>query len=220
MKPTKLLAKTTTIEGEVLELVSHDNNYQIRSGGFAFFSSHSSNAERVLGKKAVEPFLACRKPRILIGGLGLGHIAKSVVDTLARRRGEITVAEPCSDIIRWHHTHLRDFHGEPPLINDPRLHILPKTIEETIWAGQDQHAIVIRCGGAPRNETACAAATLAAAYQALLPKGLLCVLSPVRDKEFDKELQRCGFEVASMPVQTCEKARRPRLASLWLAKKA
>lgn len=219
MKPTTQLAVAHTNQGDVITLLTHDGSYRIQHGRFTLHSSSLADAEHFHGRTATEPFLHCRNPRILVGGLGLGYTVQSILATLGKRRAEVMLAEASDEIVTWQSKHLYGHHGRGCLLDDKRIEVHDQSIEEMIWKGGDWHSILIQTSGSPRDEPSCSAATLSAAYQNLRPGGLLCVLAPVRDKGLEKTLVSCGFNVRSQPVKASEKARKPRFLSFWKAKK-
>jgi len=226
MKPTVKLDETLTPEGDPLELLSHDGSFTIQSGREVLMCTSAHSSEEDLGRFGVERFAACRKPRILIGGLGLGYTLKAALDTLGKQDAEITVAEITPAIIEWHRTHMKDLHGSDSILADPRVRIVPSPVQDLIWQWDEPyHSILLDVDNGPsaftgeNNDLLYGHAGIAAAYEALNPLGLLAVWSAEGDKRFGRALEETGFRVDTRVVKGIAKAKRGPLHTIWLCQK-
>ena len=224
MKPTVILAETTTPEGAVLTLLEHDGTYFIQADGAQLMSSRAHGSEDALARLGSAPFISVRQPRILIGGLGLGYTLAEVVRCLRQKRGVIEVAELLPDVVSWHREHLRELH--PDLWTDERVEILTEDVASVMKKETEgYHAILLDVDNGPEaftgkhNNRLYSAAGLDRAHKALKQGGLLAVWSATDDPGFEKRLRQAGFDVTRETVPAAHKGKRKRQHTIWLARK-
>ena len=80
MKPRNLLAESTTPDVARMSLYEHDGAYSISFQGQELMHSKASASELLLGKLGIELVRKQPKPRVMIGGLGLGFTLRTVLE--------------------------------------------------------------------------------------------------------------------------------------------
>jgi len=78
VKPNTLLAEATTSFGTALDLTEHDGNFYIRSDGEVLMQSRANWSEKELGRRGVCEIDDKKKPRVLVGGMGMGFTLVAV----------------------------------------------------------------------------------------------------------------------------------------------
>jgi len=224
MKPTVILAETTTPEGAVLSLLEHDGNYFIQADGAQLMTSLAHGSEDALARLGCAPFISVRQPRILIGGLGLGFTVAEVCRCLSQKRGVFEVAELLPDVVAWHREHLKQLH--PGLWEDKRVEVLTRDVAVVMRENADTYqAILLDVDNGPeaftgkRNNALYSASGLAIAKNALKEGGLLAVWSALDDPGFETRLRQAGFDVTAETVPAAHKGKRKRQHTIWLARK-
>lgn len=118
MKPTRKLAATKTPDGVPLTLEEHDGTFCIRINGLALMHSKTTASELHLGELAADRLAAIPRPRVLIGGLGLGFTLQRVLER-AGPDAQVEVAELIPEVVEWNRTFIAGLNGG--LLADPRV---------------------------------------------------------------------------------------------------
>ena len=169
-------------------------------------------SEAALAELACREIAARPRPRVLVGGLGLGYTLRAALGALPRR-ASVQVIEIDALIVEWCRGPLADLTGRP--LDDPRV-----TIEiADVGAVIERTAGTAAAGGAadPRRGTGAydailldlyegprtpaqgrddplyGRAALARARAALTPGGILAVWSEDPDGAFEGRLTAAGF---------------------------
>ena len=79
MKPRNLVAESTIPDGASVSLHQHDGAYSISFQGQELRHSKAAVSELLLGKLGIELVRREPKPRVMIGGLGLGFTLRTVL---------------------------------------------------------------------------------------------------------------------------------------------
>jgi spermidine synthase len=142
------------------------------------------------------------RPRVLIGGLGMGYTLRAALDALPRS-ARVVVAEIDPVIVRWCRGHLAGLTGSS--LDDPRVRIEIADVAAVIAAatqgGEPFDAIVLDLYEGPREAQGGAAdplygrRALERTRAALAPEGVFAVWSEDADAPFAARLATAGFEV-------------------------
>ena len=119
MKPFETLDSFDTPDGKRLTLHHHDGDYLISLDGQELMSTRVHGSETALGTLGCEGIGRIKKPRVLIGGLGMGFTLKSALQALPAD-AEVVQAEAFPIVVEWHRRHLQ---GLAAPLDDPRVHI-------------------------------------------------------------------------------------------------
>src|SRR4051812_21052191 len=108
--------RVVTERGELV-LRSRDEHYELISNGVFLMDTRAGESERILVRAALAD--APRRPRLLIGGLGVGF---SLAEAVRSDVAEIVVVEIEPAVVEWHRRWLRPFSAGA--LDDPRVRIV------------------------------------------------------------------------------------------------
>ncbi len=120
MKPWITLAEAKAPDGKVLMLQQRDDEFCVRAGGQLLMGSRVHRSEEAMAAAGMEG-LRTSKPKVLIGGLGLGFTLRAVLKLLPEA-GRVTVSELVPGVVEWNKgpvAHLSDH-----ALDDPRVEVV------------------------------------------------------------------------------------------------
>lgn len=219
MKPSVLLATTTTPDGSTLTLHRRDNEYHLRVGGLGLMSTTARGSEMKLAELACERLGAGAK--VLIGGLGLGFTLRRVLD-VAPGDTRVQVAELMPEVVSWNREYLRDVNGA--LLEHPRVEVLVadvcRVLTDAAPASWDAVLIDVDNGPfalvGPGNGRLYAAPALRALARALRAGGRAAFWSAAPDPAFMTRLAAAGFRAQAIGAKAYPTAKR-RSHTLFIA---
>jgi spermidine synthase len=184
-------------------------------------NSRMHGSEDALAELACKQVADRPRPRILIGGLGMGFTLGAALEHLGKN-AEIVVAELIPAVVQWNRTHLAELAGRP--LEDARVTVRESDVGRVI---QEQagcyDAILLDVDNGPDalthegNDRLYTHGGLAAAKAALTPGGILAVWSAEPDKSFSKRLRGSGFRMEEVSVRA--RGTKGRRHTIWLARK-
>ena len=199
MIPWTLLDTAQIPGGGELRLMRRGAEFSIKLGQNELMNSRLSGSEQALATLTCDRLQGCKKPRLLIGGLGMGftlRAALSALDTDAR----IVVAELVPEVVAWARGPMAEVVGDS--LTDPRVSIRELDIGAAIRAERSAYdAILLDVDNGPEglsreaNDALYNRSGLAAAHAALRPGGVLAVWSSGPDPRFTQRLFKAGFDV-------------------------
>ncbi len=204
MLPWIKLDETTMPGGGALTLMQRGTEYSIMSGTIGLMNSRESGSEEQLAIQSAARLTNRPKPRILIGGLGMGFTLRAALGSFGPG-AEITVAELVPAVVRWARGPLGAIHGTS--LDDPRVRIHEGDVATAITAGRPFDAILLDVDNGPdglfrpANDRLYSAAGLAASKRALAPGGHLAVWSAYPDAAFTKRLGQSGMAVEQVTAR-------------------
>jgi spermidine synthase len=220
VKPQTLLEKTTTPDGRELVLYERDGVYTIRVDGLELMSSRAHGSEEEMAALVLAG-VRCGRPRVLIGGLGMGFTLRAVLEDLPPG-GRVTVAELLPEVVAWNREHLSHLAGSP--VEDPRVTVVVDDVGRVMAANRDAFdAILLDVDNGPtaltdqRNERLYRAPGLATAKRCLRRGGVLGVWSASPDRDFERSLRKAGMTVSTETVRARRGAKGPR-HTIFIAK--
>jgi len=197
-KAWQLLGQSCTPDGSDLRLIARDDEYVISVDGDTLMSSRTHGSEEALAMMACRQMSPLGRPRVLVGGLGMGFTLRAALDRLSPD-AIVTVAELLPEVVEWNRGPLSSLAGHP--LKDKRVRI--KTGEDvgfTLRANTERFdAVLLDVDNGPAAFTAQANHSLydnagvAAAYAALREGGALAVWSAWDDRKFEQRLRFHGF---------------------------
>ena len=223
MKPAVTLAETSSSQGTQLALIEHDGEFYLQSDGIQLQSSFAHNAAMELGRLACQPLRSARQPTVLVSGLGLGYVLRSVREALPQKRAHFLVAEPEQDLIEWHRQHLQELH--PGQAEDARVEIRAQTLSAVLRKGYEFQALILDLEGGLPLEGACNregvphSSFLHRAHSSLKEGGLLALMCMADHRSFERKLRQAGFDVTREIVPTSHKGKQKQRSTIWLARK-
>lgn len=206
MLPWKLL-DTAPVPGgrKELRLKQRGKEFVIMLDKQELMSSSLSVTEQALATFGCDAIKAREKPRVLIGGLGMGFTLKATLTVLGDK-ADIIVAELVPAVVKWARGPLAGLFGES--LTDSRVTIHETDVGELIRGKKSAYdAILLDVDNGPDGLTRTAndalydTAGLAAAYQALRKGGVLAVWSSAPDPKFTARLKKTGFTVKEIPLR-------------------
>lgn len=207
--------------GDELRLMRRGHEFSIMAGqGIELMNSRLSGSEEALATLTQERLAGRAKPRVLIGGLGMGFTLRSGLEAYGPD-AELVVAELVPEIVTWARGPLAEvFKG---CLDDPRTRVEIGDVAEIIRSGGPWDAILLDVDNGPggltrkENDALYSPSGLAAAKAVLKPGGLLAVWSSVQDHGFTRRLNQAGFKTEEVGVR----AHRGRGARhvIWIAAK-
>ena len=203
MKPQHTLGQSWTPDGGEILLYERDGAYMIRVNGLELMTSRAHGSEEELARLALAK-VTRKKPRVLIGGLGMGYTLRAVLDVVPKS-AKIMVAEILPIVVIWNRSELAHLAGFP--LDDPRVAVVERDVAKIIAAGPSAFdAVLLDVDNGPAaltvdvNERLYGASGLAAIRRCLRPGGVLGVWSSDPDRGFERRLAKAGFRVSTETV--------------------
>jgi spermidine synthase len=191
--------------GDELRLLRRGAEFSIKLGNNELMNSRLSATEQALATIACEKIQARRRPRILIGGLGMGFTLRAALVVLGQQ-AHIIVAELVPAVVAWARGPMAEVFGNS--LTDPRVHIREADVGDLIGSGRSAYdAILLDVDNGPEGLTRKAndrlydLAGLSTAHVALRPGGVLAIWSSAPDAKFTARLRKTGFDVEENPVR-------------------
>lgn len=211
MKPSELVAETTTPNGVRLTLHRHDGQHQIRLAGRVLMSTAQTHSEEELAEQGCARLTAGQ--RVLIGGLGLGFTLRRTLE-LAPAGVRVEVAELVPAVVDWNRAHLQSVNGA--LIDDPRVEVRIADVAAVLAAASagSYGAILLDVDNgpfglvAPGNARLYGSAGLHVLAGALRSGGRAAFWSAAPDRAFMARLARAGFRATARGAKAHPGARR------------
>ena len=220
MIPWIQLDSTTIPDGGELRLMRRGAELSIMSGSIELMNSRLSGSEVALASLACARLQGRPKPRVLVGGLGMGFTLRAA---LAELSGDavVTVAELVPAVVAWARGPMAQlFEG---CLEDPRVTVRQADVAEVIAGARGAFdAILLDVDNGPgglnrdANDRLYSLGGLAAAKRALRPGGVLAVWSAGRDDGFTRRLRSAGYAAEEVPVRATG-GRRGARHVIWLA---
>ncbi|MGO4112106.1 spermidine synthase [Rhizobium ruizarguesonis] len=209
-------------EGGELRLKQRGGEFSIMLGANELMNSRLSGSEEALATLSWDRIKSHPKPRVLIGGLGMGFTLRAALAVLPEDAG-VTVAELVPAVVAWARGPMAEvFKG---CLDDPRVGIHQGDVGEAIRAGKAAYdAILLDVDNGPdgltrkSNDRLYNFSGLRAASDALRPGGVLAVWSSGPDPDFTGRLKDSGFAVDAVNTRANGKRGGARHV-IWLAVK-
>jgi spermidine synthase len=208
-------------EGE-LRLYQREGHFSIRIVGHGeLMNTFVHGSEDALAERTCAMLAERAKPRILIGGLGMGFTLAAALGRLGDE-ARVIVAELIPAVVKWNRGPLGGHAGYP--VNDARVEVREMDVARVIKAEQDAYdVILLDVDNGPEgltrraNDWLYGVNGLNAAYAALRSKGILAVWSAGPDRAFMQRLRKVGFEVDEVRVRA--RGSKGARHIIWFAKK-
>lgn len=203
MKPWEMLDAVDTEEGRLELRRRGEREFIITVGGRVLMNSAWHRSELAVAQLACRRIAGRPRPRVLIGGLGMGFTLRAALDELPRT-ARVTVGEIEPAVVRWCRGPLAGLTRQA--VDDPRVEIALGDVARMIAEAASSEtgrfdAIVLDLYEGPRTATQAredpfwGPAALRRTRQALAPGGVFSVWSEDPDAAFEKRLAAAGFRV-------------------------
>jgi len=205
--------------GATLRLHKRGAEFSIRVQNRELMNSRVHGSENTLAELACARIHGSR-PRVLIGGLGMGYTLAAALHRLGAQ-AQLIVVELVPAVVAWNQGPLAGLAGHP--LEDPRVTVRTGDVAEILRAGRERYdAIVLDVDNGPEGLTRqgniwlYTPPGLEAAYAALRPAGVLAIWSAVPDKRFARHLRQAGFAVEEVTVRAGGNSNGER-RTIWIA---
>jgi len=199
--PWRTVDTADTNEGLMTLMQRGDREFTIKMESFVLMNSRLNLTEVALAGSACEALGSRRKPRVLIGGLGMAFTLKAALDALPPD-AQVTVAEINPVVERWCRGPLRDL--TDGAVEDPRVEVRIGDVSQVIGqAARGRHtfdAIILDlyqgthdANDDPRDPFYGRTA-LETTRDALKDDGVFAVWTEFADSAFEKRLRNVGFD--------------------------
>jgi len=192
-----LIGETSTPDGNGMTLTKRDEEYVVLLNGKTLMSSRMHGSEEALATAGCQHLRAAERPRVLVGGLGMGFTLRAALDVLPGD-AVVTVAELVPAVVEWNRGPLGPLAGHP--LKDRRVRIDLNDVGFTLRANPGRFdAILLDVDNGPSaftseaNQSLYDNAGVAAAYAALRDEGVFAVWSAWEDRKFEQRLRYHGF---------------------------
>lgn len=195
-RPWETLDAVDTGEGR-LELRRRGDDYVITVAGRVLMSSMAHLTEVAVAEMACREVARRERPKVLIGGLGMGFTLRAALDILPRN-ARVVVAEINEAVVRWCRGPLARLTGNA--LKDPRASVVLEDVARVIARGGFD-AIILDLYEGPREAARAEGdpfygrEALRRTREALTPKGIFAIWSEDPDAAFEKRLRAAGFDV-------------------------
>lgn len=222
MDPRVLLG-TAVVPNTKLELRLYKSGetFSIKIPGRGdLMNSRMHGSERALAELACERLRAVARPRVLIGGLGMGFTLAAALQSLGPQ-ASIVVAELVPEVVEWNKAWFGSLAGAP--LDDPRSEVYVGDVADLIRREPDGFdAILMDVDNGPEglvrreNDWLYGESGLRSIRRALRVPGVLAVWSASADRGFTVRLGRAGFAVREHTVRPHRAGKGPR-HHIWIA---
>jgi spermidine synthase len=178
-----------------------ERDFLILINNRVLMNSSANRSETELGRMAAEAVAACQRPRVLIGGLGMGLTLRAALDVL-QQHAQVTVAEINPVVVAWCRGPLAALTGRA--VEDPRVDVevrdVAAVIAEASAPGAEKFDAVIidlyegpGAGTDPQSDPFYGSRALTQVNRALSQGGIFGVWGENPDGGFEKRLHAAGF---------------------------
>jgi len=215
MKPTIRVAETTAPDGATFVLLKHDDEFLLYMDDRQIMTTTLTHSELLLADIGCGFDKPRKKPRVLIGGLGLGFSLRRALE-ITGPGSEIVVAELLAEIMRWNRELLDGLNND--ILADPRTEIVridvKKLISRAAGKGKLYDAILLDVDDGPtsliqpQNSELYGSDGLEQIKNALTPGGRLAIWAAVAEPKLLVALGRAGFRTEEIPCAKHIRAKR------------
>lgn len=197
MKPWIEIASDKTLRGAKFSLSQRDKEFAILVERKVLMLSRLHHSEDMLAPLGCTHAKTLERPRVLIGGLGMGYTLRATLDELPPK-AEVVVAELMPAVLAWNQTYIAHLAGRP--LDDKRARVelgdIAVLIQKSTAAFDAMLLDVDNSPSAftlPENGWLYRDDGLQVMKRALRPGGTLAVWSADEDPAFEKRLTKNGF---------------------------
>jgi spermidine synthase len=208
--------------GGAMKLARRGAEFSIRLGQVELMNSRLSGSEEALASLAAARLEGKARPRILIGGLGMGFTLRAALAVFGQQT-EIIVAELVPALVDWARGPMAELFGG--CLDDPRVTIEVDDVGAVMRRSRGRFdAILLDVDNGPEgltrraNDGLYALAGLGMARAALAPEGFLLIWSQGPDDAFARRFGQSGFLVEEVRVKA-NRARKGARHVIWIGRK-
>ena len=141
MNPWKLLGRARTPGGGAeLVLRQRDTEFSIRADNLELMNSRVYGSEEAMAKLGCQNLSKHPRPRVLIGGLGMGYSVRTALDILGDN-AQVVVAELVPAVVEWNRGVLADLAGRP--LDDRRVELHVGDVVQLIKTARGEYDAIM-----------------------------------------------------------------------------
>jgi spermidine synthase len=220
MIPWEHLDTAKIPDGGELRLKRRGAELSIMSGSIELMNSRLSGSEEALATLSWDLIKGRPKPRMLIGGLGMGFTLRAALAVLPAD-AEVVVAELVPAVVAWARGPMAELFAG--CLDDPRVTIRQGDVAKVITEARGAwDAILLDVDNGPdglnrdANNDLYGSAMLAKTKAALCAGGVLAVWSAAPDAPFAQRMRKAGYRVEEKMVRATRSGKGAR-HTIWLA---
>jgi spermidine synthase len=200
MRPWQTIDSIATPEGRLELRQRGERDYLITIAGRVLMTSTAHRSEDELARLPCAALTGHNRPRVLLGGLGMGHTLRAALDMLPSA-GHVTVVEISQRVVDWCRGPLAVL--TDGAIADPRVSVVVDNVARVIArepAGSYQ-AIILDLYEGPHHANnrngnrLYGVKAVENMFAAVAPDGVVAIWSEEIDAPFEARLMAGGFEV-------------------------
>lgn len=204
MQPWRTIERVDTPEGPLELRRRGERSFLITIAGRILMTSEAHRSEDALAQRACAAIAAIPRPRVVVGGLGMGYTLRAALDHLPPG-AQVTVVDLNPQVVEWCRGPLAPLSQNA--LGDRRVKVVvanvARVIAEAPAAAYD--AIVLDLYEGPHaannrpDHPFYGGSALRRCWGALRPDGVLAIWSEEPDKAFESRLATAGFRVERHP---------------------
>lgn len=205
MKPRVLIAEAQLPDDGRLQLAEEGGGLVIRTKDGVLMSSRQHGSEEEMARIGCERLKDVKKPRVLVGGLGMGFTLRAALDLLPAS-AEVVVSELLPIVVEWNQTHLAHLAKHP--LADKRVKVILGDVLTHVESAHGRYdAILLDVDNGPSafttgtNNQLYAQRGLRMFSQAVRNEGKFVVWSAEECEPFGSWLERARFIASSERVR-------------------
>ena len=201
MKPWQTLERVETTEGRLELRRRGERDFLITIGGRVLMTSTAHRSEDDLARLACAAMVKRPRPRVLLGGLGMGYTLRAALDLLPAG-AEVTVVDLNPVVVEWCRGPLAAL--TDTAVADRRVRVEIGDVAGAIATARrgEQDAILLDLYEGPRStrlgpppDPLYGGPAVASAWSALRAGGVLAVWAEEPDPSYQSRLRAAGFNV-------------------------
>lgn len=205
MRPWKTIADANTSEGKLELRQRGERDFLITIDGRILMTSAAHRSEEELARLACASIASRARPRVLIGGLGMGYTLRAALDALSDE-ARVLVAEVNADIVIWCRGPMAALTNGA--IDDPRVVVQIADVAALIAQAPagSVDAIVLDLYEGPHaannraDDPLYGTAALKRTARVLAEGGVLAVWSEEEDESFERNMAAAGFSLSAVRI--------------------
>jgi len=220
MKPREVIERTTTPDGETLELAREGGYFVLRLGGIPLMSSAAFGSEEAMAHHAAQALGTRKAAQVLIGGLGMGFTLRAALESFPAD-AKITVAELLPSLIAYNQGVLGALAKHP--LRDARVHLFEGDVRVPMQK-QRWDAILLDIDNGPDAFTVASNSDLysergvASLAAALTDGGVSVIWSAYPSSRFERRLKQAGLECQTLQVRARGNVKKGSTHTLFVAR--
>lgn len=183
-------------------------------------NNRQHESEMELARLGCAHLLGQEKPRVLIGGLGMGYTLRQTLNMLGPD-ADIVVSELLAAVVDWNRDFLGELNNHP--LNDKRTKVITGDIYQLLSESKDKFdAILLDVDNGPEaivdtgNQRLYTPAGIQLCRRALHNKGCLAIWSGNPSKSFEQVLRNCRFHLQRYKLPSYKQSKKESLF-VWVA---